>query len=167
MFDEVVGRARELEAVSAFLEAMAGGPAGLIFAGAPGIGKTTLWMEALARARERSLMVLSARPVAAEGRLAFAALADLLEPVAGGVLAGLPEPQRRALAVALLREDPGGRRLDQRAVGAATISVLTALAGTAPGGGAVGDLPWLPPPPPRGGAVAARRGPGAPRGAPA
>src|SRR5258708_15677356 len=129
MFDEVVGRARELEAVSAFLEAMAGGPAGLIFAGEPGIGKTTLWMEALARARERSLMVLSARPVAAEARLAFAALADLLEPVAGGVLAGLPEPQRRALAVALLREDPGGRRLDQRAGGAATVRGLAARAG--------------------------------------
>jgi DNA-binding CsgD family transcriptional regulator/TolA-binding protein len=157
MFDEVVGRDRELEAVSAFLEAMARGPAGLIFAGEPGIGKTTLWLEALARARERSLTVLSARPVAAEARLAFAALADLLEPVADDVLARLPEPQRRALAVALLREDPGGRRLDQRAVGAATISLVTALARTAPVVVAIDDLHWLDRPSARVLAFAVRR----------
>jgi predicted ATP-dependent serine protease len=113
MLDEVVDRDRELEAASAFMQAIVHGPAGLVFAGEPGIGKTTLWTEALERARERSLMVLSTRPVAAEARLAFAALADLLEPVADDVLAMLPEPQRRALAVALLREDPDGPRLDQ------------------------------------------------------
>src|SRR6266702_6934256 len=143
MLDEVLGRDRELQAASAFLEAMVRGPAGLVFAGEPGIGKTTLWMGALERARERSLMVLSARPVAAEARLAFGALADLLEPVADEVLARLPEPQRRALSVALLREDPGGRRLDQRAVGAATVTVLTALARTAPVMVAIDDLQWL------------------------
>jgi DNA-binding CsgD family transcriptional regulator len=143
MLDEVVGRDRELEAASAFMEAMVRGPAGLVFAGEPGIGKTTLWTEVLERARERSLLVLSARPVAAEARLAFAALADLLEPMADDVLAMLPEPQRRALAVALLREDPGGPRLDQRAVGAATITVLTVLARTAPVLVAIDDLHWL------------------------
>ena len=143
MRDEVVGRDRELEAASAFMEAMVRGPAGLVFAGDPGIGKTTLWMEVLERARERSLLVLSARPVAAEARLAFAALADLLDPVADDAAARLPEPQRRALAVALLREDPGEPRLDQRAVGAATITVLAALARTAPVLVAIDDLHWL------------------------
>jgi DNA-binding CsgD family transcriptional regulator len=152
-----VGRDREMEEVAAFLAAMARGPAGLVFAGEPGIGKTTLWREALQRARERSLIVLSARPVAAEARLAFATLADLLEPVADDVLAGLPEPQRRALAVALLREDPGDGRLDQRAVGAATISVLTALARTAPVAVAVDDLQWLDRPSAQVLAFAARR----------
>jgi len=49
----------------------------------------------------------------------------------------------RRAAVALLREDPGGPRLDQRAVGAATISVLTALARTAPVLVAIDDLHWL------------------------
>lgn len=157
MLDEIVGRDREREAASEFLEAMARGPAALVFAGEPGIGKTTLWMEAVERARERLLTVLSARPVAAEARLAFTALADLLEPVADDVLAGLPEPQRRALAVALLREDPGGRRLDRRAVGAAMISVLTALAGTAPVLVAIDDLQWLDRPSARVLTFAARR----------
>jgi DNA-binding CsgD family transcriptional regulator len=136
------GRDLEMEAVSAFLAAAARGPAGLVFAGEPGIGKTTLWRAAIERSRERSFVVLSARPVAAEARLGFATLADLFEPVADGVLTSLPEPQRRALAVALLREEPSGR-LDQRAVGAATIGVLTVLARTAPVVVAIDDVQWL------------------------
>ncbi len=140
---KVAGRDQELEAASAFLEAMVRGPAGLVYAGEPGIGKTTLWMETIARARERSVTVLSARPVLAEARFAFAGLGDLLEPVAGDLLSRLPEPQRRALAVTLLREDPGSRRLDQRAAGAATIGILRELARTAPVLVAVDDLQWL------------------------
>jgi DNA-binding CsgD family transcriptional regulator len=142
MLGKVVGRDRELAAASAFLDAMARGPAGLVFAGEPGIGKTTLWLEVIQRAREHST-VLSTRPVAAEARLAFAALADLLEPVSDEVLASLPTPQRRALAVALLRESPDGPRLDQRAVGAATVTVLTTLTRTAPVLVAIDDLHWL------------------------
>lgn len=143
MLGKVVGRDRELAAAATFLGAMTRGPAGLVFAGEPGIGKTTLWLEVCERAGGHSMMVLSTRPVAAEARLAFAALADLLEPVPDDVLRGLPEPQRRALAVALLREDPSGPRLDQRAVGAATIRVLTALARTTPVLVAIDDLQWL------------------------
>src|SRR5262245_58044380 len=157
MLDEVVGRDRELEAVSAFLAAVARSPACLVLAGEPGIGKTTLWLAALKRARGRSMTVLSARPVAAEGRLAFAALADLLEPVADDVLARLPEPQRRALAVALLREDPGDRRLDQRAVGAGVIGLVAELAQAAPVVVAIDDLQWLDRPSARVLAFAARR----------
>lgn len=96
MRDEIVGRDHELQAASVFLDAIMRGPAALVYAGDPGIGKTTVWMGTLERARERSLLVLSARPVAAEAGLAFAALADLLDPVAEDVLAGLPEPQQRA-----------------------------------------------------------------------
>jgi len=140
---KVAGRDQELQAASAFLQAMLRGPAGLMYTGEPGIGKTTLWLDTIARARERAVLVLSARPVAAEARFAFAGLGDLLEPVADDVLSRLPEPQRRALAVALLREDPGSRRLDQRAAGAATIGVLTELARSAPVLVAVDDLQWL------------------------
>ena len=139
----IVGRDGELEAAAEFFDRLKGGSAALVFAGEPGIGKTTLWMEAVERARRGSLVVLSARPVAAEVRLGFAALADLLEPVAGDVIAGLPEPQARALAVALLREDPGDGRLDRRAVGAATAGVLAALARRAAVVVAVDDLQWL------------------------
>jgi len=139
----IVGRDGELEAAAEFFGGLRGGSAALVFAGEAGIGKTTLWVEAVERARAASLVVLSARPAAAEVRLAFAALADLLGPVADDVIAGLPAPQARALAVALLREDPGDRRLDRRAVGAATASVLAALARRAAVVVAVDDLQWL------------------------
>lgn len=43
MSDQVVGRDEDLRAASAFLQAVATGPAGLVFAGEPGIAKTTLW----------------------------------------------------------------------------------------------------------------------------
>ncbi|MDX6490796.1 MAG: hypothetical protein QOD43_1041, partial [Gaiellaceae bacterium] len=75
--------------------------------------------------------------------LAFAALGDLLEPMADDVLPELPEPQRRAIAVALLREEPGVRALDQRAVGAGTTTMLRLLARSAPVVVAVDDLQWL------------------------
>jgi DNA-binding CsgD family transcriptional regulator len=164
MFEQVVGRDEDLQAASAFLRAVAVGPAGLVFAGEPGIGKTTLWDHVIGKARDRSMAVLSARPAAAEARLAFAVLADLLGPVPGGVLARLPEPQRHALAVALLREDAGGRRLDQRAVAAATLGVLTELSRAGPVIVAIDDLQWIDRPSARVLAFAARRLGGQPVG---
>ena len=143
MSDEVVGRDADLRAASAFLMVAAAGPAGLVFSGEPGIGKTTLWTRVIREAHERSMAILSARPGAAETRLAFAVLADLLGTVAEDVLARLPEPQRHTLAVALLREDAGGRRLDQRAIGAATVRVLTELSRDGPVIVAVDNVQWL------------------------
>ncbi len=164
MSDQVVGRDEDLQAAAAFLGAMAARPAGLVFAGEPGIGKTTLWTYVIGQARERSMEVLSARPAAAEARLAFAALADLLGSVPVGVVARLPEPQRHALAVALLREDAGGRRLDQRAVGAATVGILTEMSRAGPVIVAIDDLQWLDRPSARVLAFAARRLGGMPVG---
>lgn len=153
----VAGRDRELLAVGSFFDRLGEGPAALVLAGEPGIGKTTLWTETLRLARQRSLSVLSARPVTPETKLALTAFSDLLEPVADEVVSQLPEPQRHALAVALVREDPGGRRFDQRTLGTATISVLTALARTAPVVVAIDDLQWLDPASARVLAFAARR----------
>ena len=166
MLDGVVGRDAELAVASAFVQAVStvAGPAGLVFAGEPGIGKTTLWAHVLRQARDRAITVLSARSVAAEARLGFAVLADLLEPVAADVLAQLPEPQQHALAVALLRANSGRRRLDQRAVGAATVGVLTALARTGPVIVAIDDVQWLDRPSARVLAFAARRLSGLPVG---
>lgn len=141
----VVGRERELEAGAWFLDRLGRAPAALVYAGEPGLGKTTLWTAAVEQARTQSLVVLAARLVQAEDKLAFAALSDLLEPVADDLLAELPLPQRRAIAVALLREDPGGRRLDQRAIGAGTARILKVLARTAAVVVAVDDLQWLDP----------------------
>ncbi|MGH2689585.1 MAG: ATP-binding protein [Actinomycetota bacterium] len=87
--------------------------------------------------------MLSAHPVEAEAQLGFAALADVMEPVLDEVAPALAEPQRHALAVALLRERPGPGRLDQRAVSAATLSVLRLLASEGPLILAIDDLQWL------------------------
>ena len=142
MADAVVGRERELEVAAQLLGGLEGGAAALVFEGEPGIGKTRVLTEAVARAPV-GCTVLSARPTKAESRLAFAGLADLLEPVVGGVIADLPEPQRRAIAVALLREEPGPGGLDQRAVCAAGLSVVRALAEAGPVVVAIDDLQWL------------------------
>jgi DNA-binding CsgD family transcriptional regulator/DNA polymerase III delta prime subunit len=142
MPEGMIGRERELEAAAGFLSELKDGPAVLVFAGEPGIGKTTVWRDAVSRARALSFVVLSAQPVEAEAGLAFAGLADLLEPVAEEVLPQLPEPQRRAVEVALLRADPGSGRVDQRAVSAGTGAVLRSLRRRGPVVVAV-DLQWL------------------------
>lgn len=156
MPDRVVGRERELELASAFLAGLRHGPEALIFVGEAGIGKTTVWEEAVRR-RPTELRLLSVRPVEAESHLGFAALGDLFEPVLDDVLSQLPLPQCHALAVALLREDPGPRRLDQRAVAAATLSVLRALAVSGPVLVAIDDVQRLDWPSARALAFATRR----------
>ena len=88
--------------------------------------------------------VLSARPAAAEARLSYVALGDMLADVADEVLPRLSEPQRNALEVALLRSEPTGP-LRQRAVAAAFLSALSLLAEECPAVVAVDDVQWLDP----------------------
>src|SRR5581483_7315440 len=58
-------------------------------------------------------------------------------------LPGLPEPQRVALDVALLRASPTGAAPNPRAVGTATLSVLRRCAADGPVVVAVDDVQWL------------------------
>src|SRR5262249_46325892 len=87
---EVVGRESEIDSVHDFLEAVPGGPIGLLIEGEIGIGKTTLWREGIAEAGERGLRVLASRPVEAEIALPFAVLGDLLGDVPDAALGRLP-----------------------------------------------------------------------------
>ncbi len=139
--DAIVGRAAEIEAVDRFVGRLAGGPGALVFEGLPGIGKTTVWRRVFERAD--GAVVLSCRPVEAEAKLAFASLADLLEPVAETSLAQLPEPQRIALDVALMRASPPGAPPTARAVATAVLSSLRLLTDAMPVVLAVDDLQWL------------------------
>lgn len=91
------------------------------------------------------MTVLATRPSESEVPLGYNGLADLFEPVADWVLEQLPNPQRRALAVALLREEPDGAGIDRRAIAAATLGALTALANRQPVVVAIDDLQWLDP----------------------
>lgn len=140
---DVIGRKAELDAIDSFLEGLARGPAALAFEGHPGIGKTTVWRQGFARAAGRSFTTLSCRPVEAEAKLAFASLADLLEPIADEILPRLPEPQRSALEIALMRARPLETLPSARAVATAVVSTLRLRAETSPVVLAIDDQQWL------------------------
>jgi DNA-binding CsgD family transcriptional regulator len=139
----VIDREDELAATEHFLEVLREGPAALVVEGEPGIGKTTVWREAIRRAQGLSYRVLSCRPAEPETKLSFSSLADLIGPVANEVLPELPDPQRRGLEAALLRTDHETGAPDQRAVAAAFVSTLMALAQTNPLLVGVDDVQWL------------------------
>lgn len=138
-----IGRQHELEEVDAFLDAVAGGLRQLSIIGPAGIGKTTIWREAVHRGRERGYLVLMARPAEAEARLSFAGLADLLRQVGQGDLDSLPGLQRRAIDAALLRTDAGSSRSDGRVVSAAMLSLLHQLTQKSHVLLAIDDAQWL------------------------
>jgi hypothetical protein len=98
----LLGRADEVAVVDAFLEGAGDGTRALVVEGEPGVGKTTVWRDGVARARERGFRVLQAQPAAAERELSFATLTDLLEPVADA-FDELPRTRRLALDAALQR----------------------------------------------------------------
>lgn len=140
---DLIGRDDELEEISAFLDHAEPLPWALVLEGEAGIGKTTLWRSGLALAESRGYRVLACSPAEAEGDLAYAAVADLLNDVLPEVEGELPAPQRRALRVALLLDDPGDVDRDRRAVAAALLGALRALAARSRVLVAVDDLQWL------------------------
>ncbi|MEU4754239.1 AAA family ATPase, partial [Micromonospora tulbaghiae] len=113
--------------------------------GPSGIGKTALWRAVVAHAGRTGWRVLSAAPTEAETALPYAALADVLRPLADA-LPGLPAPQRVAADMVLLTGEHDGA-VDERAVGAATRTLLDAAVADAPRVLlAVDDPQWLDPP---------------------
>ncbi|MGH2629478.1 MAG: ATP-binding protein, partial [Actinomycetota bacterium] len=143
MAGDVIGRESELAILNRFLVSIPTGPSALLLSGDPGIGKTTVWKEGLAGALQRGYRTLSCRPVEAETRLSYAALGDLLEPVLQEALPTVPEPQRQALEVALLRSPGSGARADQRAVSLAVLGCLRVVASTSPVVVAIDDVQWM------------------------
>jgi DNA-binding CsgD family transcriptional regulator len=154
---DVIGREPELGLVSAFLDRPVKGPAGLVLEGEPGIGKSTLWLTAVTSAHERGLLVLSSRPAEAERGLAHVGLGDLFEDVVDDVVPELPMPRRRALEIALLREEAAEDPIDHRALGVAVRDVLHLLSERRPVLLAVDDVQWLDPSSSRVLAIALRR----------
>src|SRR5438874_1873095 len=137
----VVGRAEELIRIEAFLDSAGSASSALVLEGEPGIAKTVLWRTGVESARRRDWHVLVTRPGEAESGLSFAALGDLLAGFEDDIGA-LPEPQRRALRVAMLLEDPKGLPPDRRAIGVAVGGLFRALAREAPVLVAVDDAHW-------------------------
>jgi DNA-binding CsgD family transcriptional regulator len=141
--EQLVGREAELHAVHDALARPA--PVGIVLEGEAGIGKTALWRAGVGWAAANGLRTLVARPAEAETGLSHAALGDLLTPLAEELGGELPEPQRHALDVALLRAAPGATPVSPRAVGSATLAALRLAAKRAPLMLAVDDIQWLDP----------------------
>ncbi|TAM84964.1 MAG: LuxR family transcriptional regulator, partial [Jatrophihabitans sp.] len=141
---QLVARAPEIERIDALLRAIPGGLEVLTIEGEPGIGKTAVWHEGVRRARAMGTSVLTARATAAERALTLTTLTDLFDPVGDEVLGRLPAPQRDALRTALLRTpQPAGAT--GRALPAAVLSLLRALALDGPLLIAVDDAQWVDP----------------------
>ena len=139
----VIGREPELAVLQRFLDSIPSGPSALLLSGDPGIGKTTVWKEGLADALPRNYRILSCGPIEAETRLSYTALGDLREPTLEEALPSLPEPQRWALEIALLRSPSSGARADQRAVSLAVLGCLRSVAATSPAVLAIDDIQWM------------------------
>ena len=124
---EIVGREEELGSLYAFIGEAGGGLAALVLEGEAGIGKSTLWLAGLEHARTRGLRVLSSRPAEAERSLAHVGLAISSRTASTMSCLRLAAPRRRALEVALLREEASGDPVDDRAVAVTVHGVLQIL----------------------------------------
>jgi hypothetical protein len=140
---QIVSRRAEERALVDFLDAVPYRPSAVVIEGDPGIGKTTLWLDAVDRARQRGFRVLASRAAVAESVLAYAALADLLSAVDESTWADLPVPQQKGLDAALLRRRDDAQETDARAVAAAFVAVVGRLAAQGPVIVAIDDLQWL------------------------
>jgi DNA-binding CsgD family transcriptional regulator len=120
----LVGRTSERLALDHLLaDARVGRSGVLALVGEPGIGKTALLDYAAETAT--GMRVLRARGIESEAEVPFAGLSELLRP-ALGVLDRIPAPQAAALTGALAL-GPGTAN-DRFAIGAATLSLLSACA---------------------------------------
>src|SRR6201995_159069 len=138
-----VGRDAELAEVDLFLGQMRASSCALALEGDAGIGKTTVWREAIDRAGGAGALVLACRPAAAEAKLSFSGLSDMLAGVPEPAFAALPALQRNALEVALLRAAPEGPALDARLVATGLLTLVRELALGATVLLALDDAQWL------------------------
>jgi len=139
--DTVLGREDELAAIASFFDDDRPTPRALLLEGEAGIGKTTLWREAVRLAEGRG-RVLASRASEAEAKLSFTVLGDLLTSALDDGLRELPRGQRHALEAALLLGGPGRARPDARAVSLAVFGALGSLASDGPLTIAIDDVQW-------------------------
>jgi DNA-binding CsgD family transcriptional regulator len=135
----LLGRKDErLALVRLLAQAREGRSGVLALVGEPGIGKTAL-LDHVAGSAE-GMRVLRSRGIESEAVIPFAGLAELLRPVLSAI-DRIPAPQAAALAGALALGPAGAR--DRFAIGAATLSLLSASAEEEPIALLVDDAHWL------------------------
>ncbi len=130
------------DALRAINDALTSGGS-VLAVGDPGSGKSSLLRAAGQLAKVRRRTVLSVTPTQFDQGLPFAGLAELVGQLPEDADSGLPVPQRRALAVALQRAEPGDRDSDALAVSLAVRGLLTQLTGSGPVTLLLDDLQWL------------------------
>ncbi len=138
----IIGREAELDVVRRFLTAGSGTRV-LFLGGEAGIGKSTIWQQALAMAAESGFRVVSSRPTEAEARLPFAGLVDLFGDLLDEIQPELPPPQRLALDIALLRTTVAEQRPEPLAISLAVLALVREAAARGPLAIGVDDVPWL------------------------
>jgi DNA-binding CsgD family transcriptional regulator len=141
---QIVGRDAELAVVCECITSEAGSRA-LVLTGRPGIGKTTLCAAAIRLAREGGYRVLSTRASSTAAPLPFSGLIDLCDTVGNEDLASLPDVQRAALEVALLRTRHGDEPPDARAIALGFWAVIRNMCLKAPLLITVDDVHWMDP----------------------
>ncbi|WP_153454222.1 helix-turn-helix transcriptional regulator [Streptomyces smaragdinus] len=139
MIQGLFGREDALAAVGDLMDR--GGS--VVTVGDPGVGKSRLLQAAAELARGQGRRVLSVAPTEFEKGLPFAGLAELTRHFPEGADQDLPGPQRRALAVALQRAEPGGGEVDPLAVPLAVRSLFSRLCESEPVALIIDDLQWL------------------------
>jgi class 3 adenylate cyclase len=139
----MVGRELERGRIEQVLDHARRGPAGMVLEGPPGIGKTAVWREAVQLAFDRGYQVLLTAPAEPDALLTFAGLGDLFDAAVNDVMAGLPDPQRRAFTAALLLEEASETPTDSRALPRAVLTAIRRLAASGPLVVAIDDEQWL------------------------
>jgi DNA-binding CsgD family transcriptional regulator len=135
----LLGRENESQVLEALLAAARKGEGGAIVVhGEPGIGKTALLEHAVALAGDFN--VLRTVGNEAEMELPYASLQEFFRPGLGEV-EQLPQPQRRAVEIALGRSD--GTAPDRLLVGLGLLNLLSLLSAARPVLCVVDDAQWL------------------------
>ena len=136
---ELIGREAERRATDALFDAARAGMSGtLVLRGEPGIGKTSILLNAELQAE--GFRVLRVDGIQAEESLGFAALHRLLLPVLGES-ESLPTPQRRALDAAFGGLEGGAP--DRFLIGLALLTLLSGISAHAPLLCIIDDAQWL------------------------
>lgn len=141
----IVGRDAEMAVVRRFLDVASTERCALHLHGPAGIGKSTIWQAALHEADARGFRVCRTRPTEAEATLPFSGLNDLFSDLLDEVQPELPEPQRLALDIALLRASVEETRPEPLAISLGVLNLLRTASDSGPTVLAVDDVPWLDP----------------------
>jgi len=138
----LIGRRRELEALSEIIATASAHGQAVVIEGDPGIGKSALLAAAGEAARARGFRVLTVLGIESEAQLPFAGLHQILRPVFGTAQQLRPAHRNALLSAFGLAEGP---RPELFLVALAAVNLVAAVAGEQPVAVLADDVQWLDP----------------------